>query len=70
MDSCFTFTDGAGSIVKADINGDGSVSAVDVQLVINGVLGTEKTYDVDANRDGVVNAADIQVVVNALLNSA
>jgi hypothetical protein len=70
LDSCFTFTDGAGSIVKADINGDGSVSAVDVQLVINGVLGTEKTYDVDANRDGVVNAADIQVVVNALLKSA
>ena len=68
LESSFTFTDDGGSIVKADIDGDGSVTAVDVQLVINGVLGTEKNYDVDANRDGVVNAADIQVVVNALLS--
>lgn len=68
MASAFTYGESDGDIVKADINGDGSVTAVDVQLVINGVLGTEKNYDVDANRDGQVNAADIQVVVNALLN--
>ena len=51
----------------ADVNGDGVVDAIDVQLVINGVLGTQFVPTADVNRDGVKNAIDIQLVVNGVL---
>lgn len=53
----------------ADVNGDGTVDAVDVQLVINAALGNEIDFDfnADANSDGQVNAVDIQLVINAAL---
>jgi hypothetical protein len=53
--------------VLGDINGDGSVNAVDVQSVINGVLGTAPTVDTDVNDDGQDNAIDVQLVINAAL---
>ncbi len=55
-----------------DVNNDGFVNAVDIQIVINAVLGlplpdgvTED--DVDVNNDGKVDARDIQRVINAVL---
>ena len=51
----------------ADINGDGVVNALDVQLVINAALGIEIEFDADANGDGQVNAVDVQLVINAAL---
>ena len=50
-----------------DINGDGVVNAVDVQLVINAALGIEGEFNADINGDGVVNAVDVQLVINAAL---
>ncbi len=56
----------------ADVNNDGAVDSLDIQIVINVVLGlsapegvTEE--DVDVNGDGKVNALDIQYVINAVL---
>lgn len=55
--------------VFGDINGDGWVNAVDVQLVINAALGLAlpQGFDADVNGDGVVNAIDVQLVINAAL---
>jgi len=52
-----------------DINGDGFVNAVDVQLVINAALGIaiDPAYTADVNGDGSVNAVDVQQVINAAL---
>ncbi|MBI4560304.1 MAG: carboxypeptidase regulatory-like domain-containing protein [Candidatus Hydrogenedentes bacterium] len=52
----------------ADINGDSSVNAVDVQLVINAALGINiAPFDADIDRDNTVNAVDVQLVINAAL---
>lgn len=61
-------TDPAAAPNRADVNGDASVNAVDVQLVINAVLGLETGYLADLNDDGQVNAADVQGAINAALN--
>ena len=52
-----------------DINRDGKVDAVDVQLVINGALGLTLPpgANTDVNSDGTTNAVDIQRVINAVL---
>ncbi len=60
---------GAGG--PADINQDGFLDAMDIQLVINAALGIEIDPRFDANVDGdpegLVNAIDIQLVINAVL---
>ena len=50
-----------------DVNCDGSVNAVDVQLVINKALNLEVNADCDLNGDASVNAVDVQLVINAVL---
>lgn len=54
-----------------DVNGDGKVNAVDIQLVINKVLGLPADAPdparLDVNQDGQVDALDIQLVINAVL---
>ena len=53
---------------KADINEDGVVNAIDVQIVINAVLGKGLgALNPDANIDGQVNSVDIQTVINKVL---
>lgn len=62
---------GAGPVdpgTPGDINDDGEVNAVDVQLVINAALGIAiGEFDADVNGDGTVNAVDVQLVINAAL---
>jgi arabinogalactan endo-1,4-beta-galactosidase len=50
--------------VTGDLNGDGLVNALDIQLEINAAAAgsTEAVYDI--NEDGTVNALDIQTVIN------
>jgi hypothetical protein len=50
--------------LKGDINEDGTVNALDIQLVITASAAgsTEAKYDI--NGDGIVNALDIQAVIN------
>ena len=50
-----------------DVNGDGRVDAVDVQTVVNAVLGTPVPYDCDIDQDGLLNAIDVQRVIIAVL---
>lgn len=51
-----------------DVDNDGEIDAVDVQIVINGALGLDTGgADPDINGDGQVNAEDVQLVVNAAL---
>ncbi len=56
----------------ADVDDDGIVNAVDVQLVINAALGiaVDPSYVVDVDGDGAVNAVDVQLVINAALGIA
>ena len=54
-------------VTRADINGDGHVNAVDIQLVVNAALGLPIDFDADVNEDGQVSAVDVQLVVNAAL---
>ncbi len=57
--------------IPADINADGDVNVVDVQLCINVVLGLEGdpgiTSRADVNSDGQVDVVDIQQTVNIIL---
>jgi hypothetical protein len=55
-------------VPDGDVNGDNAVDAVDVQLVINGVLGLDiGTVNADINGDGQVDAVDVQLVINIVL---
>jgi len=53
--------------VALDVNGDGLVNAVDIQLVINGALGLPTDFPTDVNTDDAVNAIDVQIVINTAL---
>lgn len=52
-----------------DLNQDGFVNAVDVQICINAVLGRPQSlpYRTDLNGDGLTNAVDLQIVITAVL---
>ena len=67
----YTYLGEGASVAVTDVNSDGKIDALDVQLVVNAVLVAEQsksaTVNPDANRDGSVNASDIQVVVNGAL---
>src|SRR3989344_5029999 len=52
---------------SADVNRDGVVNALDIQMVINNALSVGNYGTCDINSDGVVNAFDIQMVINGAL---
>lgn len=58
----------AAYIGPEDVNGDGQVNALDVQLVINAVLGKSVPHDADVNGDGKVDALDLQQVIIVALS--
>jgi hypothetical protein len=47
-------------------DGDGNTTIADVQMTINGALGTG-TVSTDLNNDGVVNVIDVQITIDAAL---
>ena len=49
-----------------DLNGDNTIDAVDVQLIVNAALGLEGLGG-DVNGDSAVDAVDVQLVINAAL---
>jgi hypothetical protein len=55
----------------ADINLDGQVDVLDVQLCVNIILGTEldpaMIARADLNADGAVDVLDLQLIVNEYL---
>lgn len=50
-----------------DVNLDGRVDAVDIQLVVNAILGYDIPYDADVDGGGGVTATDLQSVINVVL---
>ena len=59
----------AAMLPAGDVDGDGQINALDVQLVINSALGIQipSAYEPDSNCDGGVDATDVQKVINAAL---
>lgn len=53
--------------VFGDVDGDNIVNAVDIQLVINAVLGISADPAADLNGDNVINSVDIQLIINRVL---
>lgn len=51
----------------ADVSCDGVLDAMDLQIVINGVLGHDTPVPANVDTTAGLTAADVQVVVNALL---
>lgn len=55
-------------ILPCDINRDGTVNSLDIQLAVNGILGYDiSPYNADVNGDGVADAVDLQTEINAVL---
>lgn len=52
---------------SGDVNGDGSVNALDVVAVTNHILGIQTSPNTDVNCDGAVNALDVVFVINKAL---
>ncbi len=53
-------------VASCDMNGDGIVNVIDVQLLVDQALGIFPATG-DINGDGSVNVVDVQLVVNAVL---
>ena len=58
--------------VEGDLNGDGSVDVLDVQLCVNVFLGSETdpgtVARADVNSDGAVDVLDVQRIANIVLS--
>jgi len=53
---------------QCDLNGDGSVNVLDLQLLANAILGLSPTLaSYDLNGDGAVNVMDLQFLANVVL---
>ncbi len=52
---------------SGDLNADGSVDAIDLQLLVNVLLGLTTNPLADLNTSGSVDAVDLQLLVNFLL---
>jgi hypothetical protein len=57
----------SGQAATCDLNDDGLINAVDVQLVVNAALGLRACGAGDLNGDGVCDSTDIQRIVRAAL---
>ena len=57
---------------EGDLNGDGGVNVLDVQLCVNVFLGAETDPTImarsDVNSDGAVNVLDVQQIANIVLS--
>jgi hypothetical protein len=66
----FQYVNDLSEVTNPDVNGDGKVDALDVQLVLSVLLAqadAKAAPQADVNGDGRVNAADVQLVVGAAL---
>jgi beta-glucanase (GH16 family) len=61
---------GSSPQLTCDLNGDGAVDVLDVQIALNQALGVSPCGTADLNQDGVCNVVDVQRVINAALGQA
>ncbi len=52
-----------------DVNADGTVNALDLQMLINAILSGTNLSNADMNRDGKVDVLDLQTLNNIILGS-
>lgn len=60
----------ASATVYGDVNGDGSVTSVDITALYNYLISGDTTFEgtSDVNGDGHINSTDITVIYNIMLN--
>ena len=58
---------GSAKAAPGDVDRSASVNVVDVQLVVNEILGLDTGFDCDIDDDDVVDAVDVQLTINAAL---
>jgi hypothetical protein len=60
----------ATTVSRCDLNGDNAVNVIDIQNLVNIVLGATAAPGVgDLNHDGHVNVVDVQLLVNVVLGA-
>ena len=58
------------TLMNGDINGDGTLSVIDVSLLVDIILqNKEASPTADINGDGEANITDVALLVNAILDS-
>lgn len=64
-------TDFGSTSVLGDVNGDGSVTSVDVTCIYNYMLNGDQPFidTCDVDGDGAITSADVTVVYNIMLGS-
>ena len=67
LPSCLTAAPGA--LNSCDVNSDGLVNVIDVQLSVNQALGVTACTTSDINGDGQCNILDVQRIINAGLGA-
>lgn len=60
------------NLLPGDVNGDGSITAVDMMMLINKVLGKQVSSSfnetgADTNADGTITAVDLMKLINIIL---
>jgi len=64
----FTTLSGPPGGNRCDVNGDGAVDVLDLQVMINAILGINTNVSTqDLNADGVVDVIDLQILANVVL---
>jgi hypothetical protein len=60
---------GSPTTTKCDANSDGSVNVLDLQIMINAVLGSQSmpAGKGDLNNDGRIDVLDLQILINVIL---
>lgn len=53
--------------VYGDVNGDGLVDTIDLNMVINSILGRYPTPIGDLNNDGLIDTIDMNIIINIIL---
>ena len=54
--------------LPGDVNGDEEVNIADINAVIDGILGADKTAVMDVNGDEEINLADVNAIIDMILN--
>ena len=62
-----SFTAHAQDDAYGDVNNDGEVNIVDVDAVINIILGTGNSSRADVNNDGEINIVDVNAIIDIIL---
>jgi len=59
-----------GQAAFCDLNADGVVNALDVQIAVNATIGATACVFGDLNGNGVCDVGDLQRIINAALGAA